>query len=270
MCINTSSSLFIAYRLEVQALLDGLNLLLSSLRATLVVGSTSETGILDLRVELNLRLGTRRTNRNLRTILAEPLQHVRGVRHVELCHAAVSLLGFECLIVLPQTDLGTTKLLRRISAEVGHHLLDFISTALTWTYHVDGYFLRKAVLLVDVHQQVVERHTIVASPCGNLTDQTDSCGGVLIPYLVVRQEAERLLTTTDILLLTFVDANLIGNPLEARVAVLVLYLVLLGNLGNHLGGHRSSWQSRQSPRWSRWSSPGTRCPSAGRASSCWR
>ena len=44
--------------LEIQALLDGLNLLLGSLRAALVVGSTLEAGILDLSIELDLGLST--------------------------------------------------------------------------------------------------------------------------------------------------------------------------------------------------------------------
>ncbi len=44
--------------LEIQALLDGLNLLLGSLRAALVVGSTLEAGILDLSIEHDLGLST--------------------------------------------------------------------------------------------------------------------------------------------------------------------------------------------------------------------
>ena len=44
--------------LEIQALLDGLNLLLGSLRAALVVGSTLEDGILDLSIELDFGLST--------------------------------------------------------------------------------------------------------------------------------------------------------------------------------------------------------------------
>ena len=62
-------------KLEVQTLLKGLDLCLGSLDAALIVGSILEARILYLGVELNLWLSTRRTNRNLSTILTEPLQH---------------------------------------------------------------------------------------------------------------------------------------------------------------------------------------------------
>ena len=45
-------------RLEVQALLDSLDLLLGSLGAALVIGSALKAGILHLGIELNLWLGT--------------------------------------------------------------------------------------------------------------------------------------------------------------------------------------------------------------------
>ena len=52
------SRLLLGFRglLEIQALLDSFNLLLSILEATLIVVGTLETGILDLSVELDLRL----------------------------------------------------------------------------------------------------------------------------------------------------------------------------------------------------------------------
>ena len=159
--------------LEIQALLDCLYLSLSSLDAALIVGSFLEAGILDFCIELDLWLSTRWTNRNLCTILAEPLQNVAGVWHVQLLYTSVSLLCLQGLIVFPQTNLTTAKLLWRIGTEVGHHLLNLVGTGLTRTNHVDGYLLRESVFLIDIHQQIVEGHTIVASPCSNLANQTD-------------------------------------------------------------------------------------------------
>ena len=44
-------------RLEVQRLLDGLNFLVSSLQAALIVGSTLEARVFHLQIELDLGLG---------------------------------------------------------------------------------------------------------------------------------------------------------------------------------------------------------------------
>ena len=107
--------------------------------AALVVGSILKARILHLGIELNLRLGTRRTNRYLSAVLAEPLQHVASVRHVQLLYTAVGLLSLQSLVVLPQANLATTQLLWRIRAEVGHHLLDLVGTRLTGTYYFDGH-----------------------------------------------------------------------------------------------------------------------------------
>ena len=48
----------VSLSLEVQALLDSLDAILGFLQAGLIVGSTLEVGILDLAIELDLRLGT--------------------------------------------------------------------------------------------------------------------------------------------------------------------------------------------------------------------
>ena len=47
--------------LQIQALLDGFNLCLGLLRAGFVIGSALELGVLDLGIELDLRLGARGT-----------------------------------------------------------------------------------------------------------------------------------------------------------------------------------------------------------------
>ena len=144
------------------------------------------------------------------------------------------MLSLQALVVLPGNNLAATQLLWRVSTEVCHHLLDLVSTSLTWANHVYCKLLTEAILCIDLHQEIVESLALILSPGSNLTNQADRCRSILITYLIVWQEAEALLTTTDVLLLALRDSNLACNPLETCVAVAQLYVILLGNLSNHL------------------------------------
>ena len=221
---------------EAKALLDGFDLLLSSLHAALVAAGTLERGILHLSVELDLRLSAAGAHADLCAVFAEPLEHVRSVWHVELLRVAICILSLKRLIILPQADLRTTQFLRRVLAEIGHHLLDLVGTGLSGTYDIDGHLAREAILGIDVHQQVIERHAVILGPCCDLADKADGGWAVLVPDLVEGQESERLFAATDVLLHALILADLVGNPLEACVAVAQLHAVLLGNLGDDLSG----------------------------------
>lgn len=89
---DTPSFFFLILLVEVQTLLDSGNLLHSSIGATLVAAGTLEGRILDLAVELDLWLGTGRTDTDLRAILTEPLQHVRRSWHINLTGRAIGIL----------------------------------------------------------------------------------------------------------------------------------------------------------------------------------
>lgn len=231
MCLfDTPSFFFLILLVEVQTLLNSSNLLHSSIGATLVAAGTLEGRILDLAVELDLWLGTGRTDTDLRAILTEPLQHVRRSWHVNLTGRAIGILLLQRTEVLPYTNLRATQFRGRILTEVLHHLLDLVGTTLTRLHHIDGGLLRETILSVDVHQQVVECLALILSPCGNLTDKTDRGRSILVTYLVEWQEAETLLTTANILLLTLVDTDTVCNPLEASELV-------------ERARHCSSWQS---------------------------
>ena len=143
------------------------------------------------------------------------------------------MFSLQRLVVLPGYHLAATQLLWRVGTEVCHHLLNLVSTGLTWANYVYSKLLAEAILCINLHQEVVECLALILSPCCNLANQTDRCRSILIAYLIVWQETEALLTTTDVLLLALRDSNLACNPLETSVAVAQLYVVLLGNLSNN-------------------------------------
>ena len=90
---------------EIQALLDSFNLVVGSFRAALIAAGTLEGWILHFRIELNLRLGTRRTDRDFRSVFAEPLEHVGSVGHVKFGDITLSILSLQGLVVFPKHNL---------------------------------------------------------------------------------------------------------------------------------------------------------------------
>ena len=123
-----------------QALFDSLYLLGTALVAVHIVGRALH-GVLDLDIELDLRLSTRRTDADLCVVVTEPLEHVAGLRHVELGRLALGICSLKALVVLPQDDLAAAEFLRRIGAEVLHHLLYLVGSCLARTLHVDSELL---------------------------------------------------------------------------------------------------------------------------------
>ena len=136
-------NLFIGYRsvgVETQLLLDFLYLGHTFLLAT-GIASCALHSALDLEVELNLRLGSRWSYAKFGAILAEPLQHIAGSRHIKFGDIALAIGLGQALEVLRTYYLASCEVLGRIVAEVGHHLLDFVGTSLARLNHIDGKFL---------------------------------------------------------------------------------------------------------------------------------
>ena len=91
--------------LKVQTLLDSLDLCLGILGAALIAVCTLHGVVFHLCIELDLRFCTGRTNGDLGAILAEPLQHVAGGRHVQRLLAAVGIGLLQGSIVFPNDYL---------------------------------------------------------------------------------------------------------------------------------------------------------------------
>src|SRR5574344_117725 len=174
---------------EIQRLLDSLDALVCSLETAVVVSGGLHAVVLHLDVEFNLRLCSRRTHTDLGAVSTEPLQHVACGRHVELL-CALGCCNLKSLEVFPYGDRTACEILRRISTEVSHHLLDFVCTSLSWLCDINGELAREAVVNIDVHQQIVESTSVILCPCCNLADKTDRSGSILVAHLVVRQIAE--------------------------------------------------------------------------------
>ena len=95
----------------------------------------------------------------------------------------------------------------------------------------------EAVVGVDLQQVVVQRHAVVLRVRSDLADQADSRRRTFIADSVVRQEAETLLTATDILALAFPHTDTVGDPLEAGVFVGEGDTLSIRDLTNQLRGH---------------------------------
>ena len=140
------------------------------------------------------------------------------------------------LVVLHADDLLAGNLLRRILTVVDHHRLDLVRAALTRAYDIDGRLALEAVLLVDIEQVLIERHTLVLGISSNLADEADSRGRTFIANGIVRHEAERLLAAADIFAFAFPFADTSGNPLEARVLVGEGHALAVSNTADDLAG----------------------------------
>ena len=128
-------------------------------------------------------------------------------------------------------------LLRSVGAVVSHHCLDLLGSGLARTNNVDGCLALETIILVDLQQIVVERHTVILGVCCNLADQADSRRRTFVAYSVVRQEAETLLTATDIFALAFPHTDTVGYPLEARIFVGERNTLCISNLTNQFAGN---------------------------------
>ena len=233
-------------RLEPQALLDLGNAGFRLGGAALVVGTGERFADLgldrDLEVELDLRLGTRRTYADLQAAFGEVLQHIarRVQRHFDVALFPLAVLEFallEGLIVLDEAYLLAGDLFRSVSAVVLHHLLDLLGTCLTRANDIDRRLALEAVVGVDLQQVVVQRHAVVLRVRSDLADQADRGRRTFITDSVVRQEAETLLASTDILTLAFPHTDAVGDPLEAGVLIRQRHALSIRDLTDELRGH---------------------------------
>ena len=180
-------------------------------------------------VELNLRFCTRRTDRNLSTVFSEELECVASFRHIDVSYVTFTVSSLQASVVLNQSNLRTTDFLWRVSLEVLHHFLDFVSTALTRLSYVYSYFLREAVFYVDFHQYIIQCLALILSPCADFSQQSTCRNSIFIANEVFSQEAVAFFTTTDVLLLAFAQTDFTSDPLEASVAVTHFDVVLVSN-----------------------------------------
>ena len=165
---------------DIEVLADKGNLLEGFLLGVVVIGAGSHLAAY-FHVELDLRLGAGRTDRDLGAVGGEELEYVGGGGEVEfLDFVALPADGFEGQVVL-DADYGRAGQLRgRILAEVLHHLLDFLGAGLAGTHYGDTHFVGVAVLDIDVLEHFHERQALFLSPGEALGHEGDSGNGVLV------------------------------------------------------------------------------------------
>ena len=165
-------------------------------------------------VELDLRLGARRTNRNLRTALSEELQHValgqRDGRDLSSQH----ILGFLEFVVAGLDDLIASYDGGRGGAELGHQSLDLLSATDAFLGQRDELLLIETKLFVDVHEQLVEGLALFGSPCSGFGNHARGDDGILVADEVASQVAVAFLTAADELLLAFEFKDLVGDVFD--------------------------------------------------------
>ena len=116
-------------------------------------------------------------------------------------------------------------------------MFDLVSTRLAGFCDIYSVLIAEAVLLINIHQQIVKCLALILCPSRYFANETDTCRRILVAHLVVGQESEALLTATDILLLAFRDSNFTCYPLEAGIAIAQFHVVLLCHLCNYFGGN---------------------------------
>ena len=95
----------------------------------------------------------------------------------------------------------------------------------------------ETVVGVDLEQVIIEGHAVILCVRSDLADEADSRRRTFVAYSIVRQEAEALLTTTDIFAFAFPHTDTVGNPFEACVFVGEGDTLCVRNLTDELGGH---------------------------------
>ena len=127
---------------------------------------------MNLDVELNLGLGSRRTNRDLSAILGVVLKHVAGSGHLHLGDLTSPYIEFlKTLVVLDSDHWRASDFLLRILAEVLHHCHNLLGATLALAYHRDAALLRVAISEVEVDEHLIHCHALVLSPSRNLAHE---------------------------------------------------------------------------------------------------
>ena len=189
-------------------------------------------------IELYLGFRARRTDGYFVAQRVEELKNVTGGGEVELRHVAVDEVGgVQVKIILNGRNGASCQRLGRIGAEFAHHGGYLFGAALARTYHADAAFARETVFQINLYEQLIEVHALVGSPGGNLAHHGDGAHAVFVAAEILGQEAVALLAATQIAGGAFVVAHHVGNPLEARVAVVALNAVGIGNTLYGLGGY---------------------------------
>lgn len=139
-------------------------------------------------------------------------------------------------VVIERGHLRSGQLRGRIVAEARHHGLDLFGATLALLHHGDVDLLRVSVFAIDLLEQLVERQAAILGPSRDLSQHAAGGDGVLVAHKVLAEEAVALLAAADVLLLALVAAHDVSDPLEARVDVVHLHAVALGDGADRLRG----------------------------------
>ena len=209
-----------------------------------LLGGVELVGVVDvgvnLNVEFDLRLGAAGTYAHLGAVLGEELEDVAGGGEVHLaCGAVLEVVDGEVGIVLEDDEGAAAELLGRVGAEALHHGLNLFGAGLAGTHDGDAFLVAVAVLHVDVAEHLTEVEAAVLGPCADLGHEGDGADGVLVAAEVLGEEAVAFFAAAEVAGGAFELADDAGDPLEAGVAVVHAYVVVLGDGADGLGGDDS-------------------------------
>ena len=188
-------------------------------------------------IELDFRLCTRRTDRNNGAVGGNELQNVRFWQCDFGLGLGLLVDGLAKFVVFNANNLRTSNLLRRVAAEVGHHLLNLLGARFALLHNVYQFLAIEPVAHVDFCQQVEQRLALAERPRGGLGNERRRHNGVFVAHEIAAKVAVRFLATANELLLALVALNGVGNELETCEHIVVLNAEILGHRGKQFGGY---------------------------------
>ena len=142
-------------------------------------------------------------------------------------------------IILYHYHLLTIDSRRRVRTEIAHHLLYLLSPTLALPHHRHQAFLIKPVLLVNIHQHIIERLAILSCPRRNLCNHRTRTDGILVAHKITYHIPITLLSTCDERLHPLQFTYLARNILETCQHIVHLNASTRSNIGRELTRHNS-------------------------------
>ena len=192
----------------------------------------------DEQIDFDFRLGAGGADNEAAAVGKLKVQYVRAPER-SLIHLAESDDGDAAVrIVSDALYLLSGNLGGRVGSQLCHEVCHLLQAVKSGHNKVEGFFLEIAVLLIERHDRVVQRHALIVVVRRHLSDHHGRSNGILISHIVAHHVAVALLKGENVVVAVrlFPLGNTLRHELEAGEGVLEMDSVCLADSSCHAGG----------------------------------